>query len=69
MSANEIIAELRKLNRQELHEVECGLHELLENPSKQTVWESLLEIAGTAEGLPSDYARQHDHYLRGTPKR
>ena len=29
----------------------------------------LLEFAGKAEGLPSDFAEQHDHYLHGTPKR
>jgi hypothetical protein len=29
----------------------------------------LLSIAGTAEGLPSDFAEQHDHYIHGTPKR
>ena len=29
----------------------------------------LLAIAGKAEGLPADYAAQHDHYLHGTPKR
>ena len=29
----------------------------------------LLKHAGTAKGLPSDLAEQHDHYLHGTPKR
>ena len=29
----------------------------------------LLEFAGTVQGLPSDLAEQHDHYLHGTPKR
>ena len=29
----------------------------------------LLSIAGKAEGLPSDLAEQHDHYIHGTPKR
>ncbi len=29
----------------------------------------MLKIAGTARGLPSDFARNHDHYLYGTPKR
>ncbi len=29
----------------------------------------LLSIAGIAEGLPSDFAEQHDHYIHGTPKR
>ena len=26
-------------------------------------------LAGTATGLPSDLARNHDHYLHGTPKK
>jgi hypothetical protein len=29
----------------------------------------LLSVAGKAEGLPSDLAAQHDHYLHGQPKR
>jgi len=29
----------------------------------------LLKFAGAAEGLPSDFAENHDHYLHGTPKR
>jgi hypothetical protein len=28
----------------------------------------LLEFAGTIEGLPSDMAAQHDHYIHGRPK-
>ena len=31
--------------------------------------EILLEFAGKAQGLPSDMAAQHDHYLHGRPKR
>jgi hypothetical protein len=34
-----------------------------------TVWTSLMELAGTVEGLPPDMAQNHDHYLYGTPKR
>jgi len=29
----------------------------------------LLRVAGTAEGLPSDLAENHDHYLYGASKR
>ncbi len=29
---------------------------------------SLLELAGTVEGLPSDMARNHNHYLHGHPR-
>ena len=41
-------------------------------PSKEeckALREMLLEHAGTAKGLPSDMAEQHDHYIHGTPKR
>lgn len=70
MSTQEIIAELPKLNRQELAAVDAKVHELLAAaPGEKTVWKSLLELAGTAEGLPPDFAEQHDHYLHGTPKR
>lgn len=31
--------------------------------------ELLLKHAGTAKGLPSDMADQHDHYIHGKPKR
>ena len=34
-----------------------------------TVFDSLREIIGKAEGLPQDFAAEHDHYLHGTPKR
>lgn len=27
--------------------------------------EKLLKYAGQAEGLPADFARRHDHYVRG----
>lgn len=33
------------------------------------LWTGLVDLAGKAEGLPADLARQHDHYLYGTPKR
>jgi hypothetical protein len=31
--------------------------------------ERLLELAGTVEGLPEDYAESLDHYVHGLPKR
>lgn len=34
-----------------------------------TIWEKLRKLAGTVEGLPSDLARNHDHYLYGRPKK
>ena len=30
---------------------------------------ALMELAGKAKGLPSDFARNHDHYLHGAPKK
>lgn len=36
---------------------------------KDTLSESLLRFAGAVQGLPSDLARNHDHYLYGIPKR
>jgi hypothetical protein len=35
---------------------------------KPTIWEKLRNIAGTVEG-PEDWAKNHDHYIHGTPKR
>lgn len=29
----------------------------------------MLALAGTAEGLPADLARNHDHYIHGAPKK
>lgn len=33
-----------------------------------TIWEKLRSMAATVEG-PEDWARNHDHYIHGTPKR
>jgi hypothetical protein len=35
---------------------------------RPAIYDRLLELAGTAEGLPPDLARNHDHYLHGTPR-
>ena len=71
MSVREIIAELPRLTANELAAVESKLRELHgKNGGIPPAWgQALLEIAGTAEGLPSDFAVNHDHYLHGTPKR
>ena len=72
MSTQQIIAELPKLNRAELEQVDARLHELLQRSSgtSSKPWgEALLEVAGTAEGLPPDLAHNHDHYLHGAPRR
>ncbi len=34
----------------------------------RNVWDVMLEHAGTVKGLPPDFARNHDHYIHGTPK-
>jgi hypothetical protein len=70
MSTREIINELPKLTRPELEEVDAHLHELLRNgPKRLQSWgEALQEVAGTAEGLPDDFAHNHDHYLHGAPE-
>ena len=71
MSAQEIIAELPRLKPEELQRVRAGLAELerQQTPPERSVWDALLEFAGTAEGLPPDLAENHDHYLHGAPKR
>lgn len=75
MSAQEIIAELSKLDRKELERVNARLHQLLVDgkrpakPSEKPIGKVLLEFAGKAEGLPPDYSANLDHYLYGLPKR
>lgn len=34
-----------------------------------TLYERMKSVVGMAEGLPEDYAINHDHYLHGQPKR
>ena len=43
--------------------------EVLTPPSESTLGQRLMKFAGRAEGLPSDMADNHDHYLHGQPKR
>jgi hypothetical protein len=38
-------------------------------PVNGSLRDVLLEFAGTIDGLPSDMAEQHDHYLHGRPKK
>lgn len=37
--------------------------------AKETVYDALKDVIGKAEGLPEDFAAEHDHYIHGTPKR
>ena len=72
MSAQEIIIELSNLSRPELEQVDARLHELLRDgrgASSKPWGEALLELAGSAKGLPHDFAHDHNHYLHGTPRR
>ena len=39
------------------------------NATTPSVFEQLKDLAGTVEGLPSDAAENHDHYLYGTRKK
>lgn len=72
VSTQEIIAGLSKLSRAELEEVDARVHELLRSNggTSSTSWgAALVEVAGIAEGLPEDFAHNHDHYLHGGPRR
>ena len=63
----EIEAAIEKLSPQERQQLrERLMHRALSQP---TLWEKLRSIAGTAKGLPEDFAANHDHYLHGLPKR
>jgi hypothetical protein len=39
-----------------------------ESLKSRNLWRVLSDLAGKIEG-PSDWSREHDHYLYGTPKR
>jgi hypothetical protein len=61
MSATEIIAELSKLDPHDLELVNAHVDALLqsksrENSAQKPIGDLLLEFAGTAQGLPSDYS-------------
>lgn len=42
---------------------------VIENEQEQSLFEKLLDLAVDDDDLPADYAEQHDHYVKGTPKR
>lgn len=67
MSAQEIIAELPNLKPDELRLVKARVDDLARS-RRPSIGEALLAVAGTAEGLPRDMARNHDHYIHGTPR-
>jgi hypothetical protein len=70
MTAQEIIAELPTLNRQELEQVNIKLSELLATVAvADPAGRRLKEFAGMAKSLPDDMARNHDHDLHGRPRK
>lgn len=74
MSTSEIISELPRLKADELARLQLELEEELRHRRRAANLELigidfLLDVAGTAEGLPPDLAENHDHYLYGTPSR
>ena len=36
---------------------------------EETLAKRLRSVIGSVEGLPLDFAEQHDHYIHGTPKK
>lgn len=38
-------------------------------PKPEPTLKWLLRLAGTVHDMPSDFAKQNDHYIHGTPKR
>jgi hypothetical protein len=43
--------------------------ELVEEADEPTLADRLRPVIGIVEGLPSDLAQNHDHYLHGRPKK
>jgi hypothetical protein len=46
-----------------------GSDEPVLDENGQTLGQKLMKFAGTVKGMPSDMARNHDHYIHGTPKK
>ena len=49
--------------------VDTAMDTATSDKHEQTLGQKLMKYAGKAVGLPEDAARNHDHYLYGTPKR
>ena len=43
--------------------------EVLESKAEPTLADELRGVIGAVKGLPSDLARNHDHYLHGRPEK
>lgn len=50
-------------------EVVASACEIRSEQTLPTLFEQLKDVIGKAQGLPSDLAAQHDHYLHGLLKR
>lgn len=46
---------------------EAPAPEVPESEDSFSQW--MLKYAGTIDGLPEDFADEHDHYIHGTPRR
>lgn len=73
MSAQEIIAELSKLDPLEIQLVRERINQLQQPPSSSneapTGWgRTMLDLASAADDLPPDLSLNHDHYLYGTAR-
>ena len=43
--------------------------QLIEHNDVPTIAERFANFIGKAEGLPEDFAENHDHYIHGAPKK
>lgn len=41
----------------------------IEPVREETLAKRLKDVIGSVEGLPPDFAENHDHYIHGTPKK
>jgi hypothetical protein len=49
--------------------VRISLPEPSQEGGPRTLGERLMALSGLAKGLPPDMAEEHNHYIRGTPRR
>jgi hypothetical protein len=49
--------------------IEVRVEPVCDGDEYASLREGLLKFAGAVKGLPPDMARNHDHYLHGTPKK
>ncbi len=38
-------------------------------PAQGSFFDTIQDLVGSVDGLPEDFAAEHDHYIHGTPKR